>query len=120
MKDRKCQVLIDKDPSVEHNGLDELSEKELVTKANEAVRLLKDLHSDKEVSFLGEKQLLNSGIIYKMNTKSAAKWVCKNHKEFLGKFSTTSIIKDHSTTVIIKYVPTRYNPDAPAKIKAVE
>ena len=62
-------MIIDKDPSTEHNILDELSEKELVTKANEAVRLLKYLHGGKEISFLGVKKLANGGIIYEMKTQ---------------------------------------------------
>ena len=60
-KARKHQVLIDKEPSAECNSLKELSEKELIVKANEGVAYLKDLSKGEEVRFIGAKKLANGG-----------------------------------------------------------
>jgi len=56
---------------VEQNSLKELSERELVAKANEAIDQLDSLGNSEEVNFIGEKKLANGGVVYEMSMENA-------------------------------------------------
>ena len=70
---RNCQILIDKDPHVEQNNLDTLTEWELVAKANEAIKQLGTTLDIKDYTFMGVKKLANGGVVFDMNTPNAVK-----------------------------------------------
>ena len=110
---RSCQILIDRAPGVTHNGLEELSKKELVEKARVALELLKLVEDiDVLIQFIGARKLHNRRVIYKMGTAETAHWLKSNANisKFLQVFSATSVIKQHSYLVIAEYIPLSFNP----------
>ena len=117
---RNCQILIDKDTHVEQNNLDTLTEQEHVAKANEAMEQLGVTLDIKNYIFMGVKKLANGGVVFDMNTPNAVKWVHLHKRTFTEKFGSTAIIKEHTVSVIIEYVPTSYTPDALTEHRKIE
>lgn len=70
------QIVIQKDMNTTDNGLDKLTEKELVTKANMALDLMvvEATDSPEGITFIAAKKLCNGNILYSLNTHEAATW----------------------------------------------
>ncbi|KAF8483198.1 hypothetical protein JB92DRAFT_2763031 [Gautieria morchelliformis] len=119
-KARERQILIDGDPQAEQNALTELTEQELVAKANEAIDILGDDHSHISRAFVGAKKLANGGIVFDLETVEAARWIQANKIAFLSKFSGTAMIKDRALSVIVEYVPLNHSPDVLAEMGKIE
>jgi len=119
---RDRQTLIDKDPFSANNGLEALTEKELVAKANEAIELMKAQSDDDGVdaTVLGAKRIGNGGIVYELNSDQAAKWVRHERDAFEKNFGGSSIIKDRISAVIIKNVPVSHSPDALSECRKIK
>lgn len=120
---RSHQVLIDKAPGATHNGLEDLSEKELVEKARVALELLKqEQNIDMLIQFVGARKLRNGGVIYKMDTAEAARWLKSNTNisKFLQVFSATSVIKQRSYPIIADYIPLSFSPTNRAHLTDIE
>ena len=121
---RSCQVLVDKAPNADHNGLKELTEKELVEKARIALEQLEqtDQLPDIVVQFVGAKKLRNGGVIYEMNTAEAAHWLKSedNITNFLQVFSAISIIKQQVHSIIAEYVLVSFSPDDRMQLASIE
>ena len=117
---RNCQILIDKDPHVEQNNLDTLTEQELVPKANEAKEQLGVTLDIEDYTFMGVKKLANGGVVFDMNTPNTVKWVHLHKHTFTEKFRGTAIIKERTVSVIIEYVPTSYTPKVLAEHRKIK
>jgi len=70
-------VLINKDPAASTKNLGELTKKEQVAKANEALDKMKDLGGSRPVSMrmVGAKKLRNGRVVYELSNIEAAKWL---------------------------------------------
>ncbi|KAF8482316.1 hypothetical protein JB92DRAFT_3268538, partial [Gautieria morchelliformis] len=119
-KARAKQILIDLDPQGEQGTLGDLTERELVAKANEAVGNLEGDHDSVDIVFIGAKKLANGGIVFDLDTEEAVKWIQQNKESFLSKFSGTATIKDRALSVIVEYVPLGHAPDALAEMRKIE
>jgi hypothetical protein len=119
-KARSCQILVDKDPNSGTSSLTELTELELVAKANEAVEHMETQESGKEVRFVGAKKLTNGGIVFDMGTPEAANHIQHHKQDFLQRFSASAIVKERSVSVIVEYVPVSHSPDALAEYARIE
>jgi len=115
-------VLIDKDPAVTTNNLDELTEKELVTKANEALDKMEHTNGSRPegMRMVGGKKLRDSGVIYEACSVEAAKWLRGARLTFAEKFGGTSVVKDRGMSIIVEYVPISHNPEALAEYERIE
>ena len=117
---RNCQLLIDDEDPAISNPLKNLTEQELVAKANEALDLSKDQNTPTDGKFLGAKKLNNGGIVFDLNTAQITSWVKNNKKTFTDKFGAMAVIKDRAVTVIVEFVPVEHRPDALAECRKVE
>jgi hypothetical protein len=114
------QILIDTDPQGEKDTLGELTEQELVAKANEAISKLEEDHNLASIAFIGAKKLANGGIVFDLDTEEAVRWIQANKNVFISKFSGTATIKDRALTVIVEYIPLSHSPEALAEMRRIE
>jgi hypothetical protein len=79
---RGCHILIDKDPYAESSTLGDLTEEELVAKANEEINQMDEAahKNDNAIRFIGAKKLSCRGIVLDLITREAAKWI-QDHRE---------------------------------------
>lgn len=110
------QILIQKDKNATDNSLFDLSEKDLVAKANTALDLMGWKGSDKphNTAFVAARKLRSGGILYNMNSQKAATWLHAPEvkKAFMDHFDGTSNIKDKLHYVIAEFVPVTYDAGA--------
>jgi len=88
-------VLIDRDPSVSANNLDGLNERELVTKASEALGKMREGHDlgPEGARMVGAIELKKGGVIYELNGTVVAEWLRREKDAFAEGFGGTSIMK---------------------------
>ena len=111
-KARSCQILIDKDPSMDTNPFHKLTEQELPAKVNETVENLGVLEGGVEPRFVGVKKLANGGVVFDLDTQEAV-GVIQSHREgFLCKFIVSVVVKEQAVLVIVEHVPVSHAPDA--------
>lgn len=112
---RLQQVLIDTALDVSTNGLDAMSEAELVSKGQASIALMGIEASDtpEGIRFKGARKLRNGGVLYKMDSSASATRLKSDGVmiRFLEKSGGTSVIKDHTYTVVAEYIPTTINLD---------
>jgi hypothetical protein len=105
------QILIQKDPDAADNNLGTLTE--LVAKANTALDLMGIEASDcpAGASFVAAKKQRNGNVLYLLNTKEAAQWFKQPGVQhaFMGKFGSTSTIRDKLYHVVAEFVPTTFD-----------
>ena len=117
---RSCQILINKDPSADAIPFNELTEQELVTKANEAVENMGVLEGGGELRFVGVKKLANRGIVFDLDTQEEV-GVIQSHREgFLCKFSMSAVVEEWAVSVIVEYIPVSHVLDALAEQARIE
>ena len=115
-------MLIDKDPQVSSNLLDMLNERELITKANEALEKMMVWESQESngVKKIGAKRLCNGGIVYEFDSPKTTTWMHNKRTALAASFGGTSVVKDKAAMVLIEYIPTSYNPDAIAENRKIK
>jgi len=88
-------VLINKDPVATTNNLGELTKKEIVAKAIEELDKMKSSGRSRleSMRIMGVKKLRNGGIVYKLSSVEAAKWLRGERTAFMENFRGTSIVK---------------------------
>jgi len=104
------------------NNFDRLNERELVTKANEALDKMKEGHElgPKGTKVVGARKLRKGGVIYELNSAEAARWLRREKAAFTVGVGGTSVVKERVVDVIVEYVPTSFNPDALAEGHKIE
>ncbi|KAG2110709.1 hypothetical protein DEU56DRAFT_749773, partial [Suillus clintonianus] len=109
------QILVDRKSLSETSGLKDLSEAELVRKANKA---LEDMKADKkdvpqDAAFTSARKLRHGGVIFEVDCTNTKAWLsCQsNSKSFSEHFGSSTMIKDKTFQVIAEYVPTTFNPE---------
>ena len=121
---RAQQVLIDRAPGTNHNGLEELTEKELTEKARVALEQMDqgDEPTSTPIQFVGARKLRNGGVIYEMGSPDAAQWLKNgaNMFRFLQVFSATSVIKQRAYPTVVEYIPLSFKPDDRNQLESVE
>ena len=95
----------------------DLTEKDLVTKANLALELMDDPGTNKPtaITFIAAKKLQNDNVLYQLNSPQAAKWL-RNPKvqaTFLQSYSSTAHIRNKLYHVIVEFAPTSFLADSP-------
>lgn len=118
---RKRQILIDKNPGSEFN-VQNLTEKELVVKANLAIDNMNPELQITGVQFLGAKKLLNGGVVYEMSCDEMAEWIKmpEVRKEFESCFGGVASIKDRNSPIFVEYIPVAFNPENDGELRMIE
>lgn len=111
------QLIIQKDPNATDNALNNLTEKDLVAKANTALDLMGTDASNKpsDTNFVGAKKLRNGNVIYQLNSKEAANWLKQldTQKAFIANYGGTTNIRNKLYHVIAEFVPTSFDAGTP-------
>ncbi|KAF8809754.1 hypothetical protein BYT27DRAFT_7016752, partial [Phlegmacium glaucopus] len=96
------------------SAMDKLTEKELVVKANTALKLMEDDLAEKpsNIKFIGVKIMKNSNILYQLTIKEAADWLRQPEiqTQFESHYDRTSNIKSQLFHIIVEFVPTTFKP----------
>lgn len=105
-------------------GVEEMSEKQLVEKANMAMLLMND-QEEKPVSanFIGaNKERGTGGVVYEMNSNEAVEWITKTKmmKTFLAKMGFMVDYKAKMFEVVVDWIPTTFKVDQPEVWRAIE
>lgn len=117
------QILLDQVSGAESNGLQDLTEKKLVAKANMVVVLLANETEGVPdgVEFLLAMKLQHGGILFKLETMEGAEWVRGNGKDgFLAKMGGTLVVKERTATVVVPYVPVTFKPEMDGALREVK
>jgi hypothetical protein len=115
---RSCQILIERNDAARGTNDDSanLSEKELVDKANLAVTLMGDLAAERpnpESSiFLGAQRRQRGAVLFLTRTPEAAEWLRapQNKAAFLQHYGGATALRDRGFPVIVEFVPVQYDP----------
>ena len=112
---------------MEEEGMMELTEKQLVEKANLAIGLMDSQMEDKpkEATFVGASKLGEAGvrgILYEMNSEEVMEWLkrAETIREFTGKMGSTVGYKAQTYKVVVDWVPTTLDVNQMEAIEAVE
>ena len=121
---KEQQILIEKAPDADTNGLSDLSEKELVAKANMTRHLMGMEAGDAPPNtvFVGAQKLRNGGVLLQLNSVAAADWLrqSKVMKSFLSHLGGTSVLKMRLLNTVMEYIPVSFDPTAFGALEAVE
>ena len=111
------QLLILTNKTLTSTNPTELTEKDLVAKANTALELMVDQPIDKPtlVTFVAAKKLHNGNVLFQLNSIAAASWL-KNpdvQKAFLLTYSSSANIHNKLFHVITEFVPITLDAGTP-------
>lgn len=110
------QIIMRKDLKANDNTLANLSEIELVAKANTTIDLMGTENFDMPpgTSFVGAKKLHNGNIMYLLNTHDAGRWINQTEvqKAFMESYGGTANIQSNLYYVIAEFVPTTFIEDS--------
>lgn len=103
------QVLVEKAPGVESNGLKDLTERMLIEKAKLALDRMGRGAEDRPegMEFVAATKLRNGGVVYDMSSVEAARWLRKDDvkRSFLQGYDSQAIIKNRIYLVVAEFVP---------------
>jgi gas vesicle protein len=121
------QILIDRRSPLYANSLKDLTEAQLVAKANMAIELITKGNEDsedttKKIAFLSARRLPHGGILYELDSAESAQWFSNpaNKSKFLEHFGVEVVIKERSFHVLVENIPISFVPDNHAAIDDVE
>jgi hypothetical protein len=110
------QILVQKDPKSTDNALSDLTEKELVAKANTTLELMdtEALEMPPGVAFVGAKKLRNGNVLYQLNTHDAGNWIKSEdvQKVFMESYGGTASMQNKIHYVIAEFVPITFIEDS--------
>ena len=110
------QILIQKEKNTTDNAQPELTEKELVTKANTALDLMgwEGLDKPRHTTFVAAKKLRNGDTLYQVNSIEAAEWMRQKdvQEAFMKFYDGTSTIRNKLHYVIAEFVPITFEAGA--------
>ena len=102
----------------------DLSEKELVAKANLAIENLLNQGSDVPMGakFLSARKLTRLRICLKLNSQQNADWLRKkdNQETFLQNFGANTSFIDNTFRAVVEFIPITLDPTAQTSIRGVE
>lgn len=118
------QVLVERAPGIEDNGLSDLTEKELVEKAKTSLDLMGIFAKDQPegTTFVAARKLRSGGIIYQLESVASAVWLRTPEVmvSFMAHFGGTSIIRSRLVYVVAEYVPRWWNENSQEAREQVE
>ena len=107
------QLLIFTDKTLPNTDPTDLTEKDLVTKANMALELMDDIPTNKPeiISFITAKKLCNRNVLFQSNSTQATAWLRNPdiQKEFLLTYSSNANICNKLHHVIAEFVPISFD-----------
>ena len=107
------QLLIFADKTLPNADSTDLTEKDLVTKANMALELMNNTPTIKPkiVSFITTKKLQNGNILFQLNSTQATVWLRNPNvqKEFLLTYSSNANICNKLHHVIAEFIPISFD-----------
>ncbi|KAG1879041.1 hypothetical protein F4604DRAFT_1998595 [Suillus subluteus] len=110
------QILIDRRSLQSNNDLKELTEVQLVTKAELALELMSKARTKllENISILSARKLPHGGILYEFNAPTSAEWINipANRSNFLNHFGTDIIIKECAYHLLLENVPISFDPNS--------
>jgi hypothetical protein len=110
------QILIQKDPKATDNALSDLTEKELVVKANTTLELMdtEALEMPPGAAFVGAKKLRNGNVLYQLNTNDAGNWIKSEdvQKAFMASYGGTASMQNKLHYVVAEFVPVTFIADS--------
>lgn len=110
------QILIQRDPKSADESLSNLTEKELVAKANTTLELMDtdSLEMPPGVAFIGAKKMRNGNILYQLNTHDAGHWIQTEdvQKSFMENYGGTARMQNKLHYVIAEFVPITFIEDS--------
>jgi hypothetical protein len=105
-------------------SLADLSEKELVSKANTTLAIMESaaLGSPEGIRFVGVDVLRSGTVAYHLNNIEAARWIQKeeNAKAFMSHFGGASLAKPLLIHTLVEFVPLTFDPNLLSAVEAVE
>lgn len=108
------QLYVQPTPNEEEDPLKDLSEKELVAKANMALDLMGLAASDapEGTTFVGARRLRTGAIQYQLNLEDAAEWLRDEEvlKSFMEHFGGASIARAQLLYTVAEFVPVTFDP----------
>ena len=124
---QKRKIRLIKASGIVEVGMDLLTEKQLVEKANMAIELMEVADEGKpyEVKVVGvskDRGAGAGGVSFKLNSVEVAGWL-KNKdmmSEFLSKMGSTADFKEQVYEVVMDWVPVMFEVDLPTAWKGVE
>jgi hypothetical protein len=119
-----CQILIERRSLNFTNMLINLTEIQLVTKANLAVEAMtkEDTDIPQNIKFLSARCLPQGGVLYELDSTESAAWfrTPSNHSKFLDGFGIEVAIRDRAFHVIVENVPISFIPENQAALSNIE
>ena len=110
------QILIQKDPKSNDESLSNLTEKELVAKANTMLELMdtESLEMPPGVAFIGAKKMCNGNVLYQLNSHDAGHWIQMEdvQKSFMESYGGTARMQNKLHYVIAEFVPITFIEDS--------
>lgn len=121
----QCQIVLDATPGMPaYQGLADLTETDLLVKANTAYELMKVGKNDapEGLCFVGARKLARGSVVLDLNSTEAASWLWdKNVKEdFIKNFGSMSIVRNREYKVLVQFVPISVNMEDPRGITHIE
>jgi hypothetical protein len=120
---QKQKVRLVQAAGIEVDGLAELTEKELVVKANVALDLMGLQAEDKpeRTRFVGASKV-KGGAMYEMNSEEAAVWLKQGNvmKAFVAKMGSTASYKVQTYEVMLDWVPVTFELHLTGSLESVE
>ncbi|KAJ6467340.1 hypothetical protein C8R45DRAFT_1106101 [Mycena sanguinolenta] len=113
-------------PPVDTYGLANLTEKELVQKANLAwdiaVTALGDSTAPANASFVSACRVRSGAIVLHLNTPAAAEWIRVPHRiaAFLAGMEGMSIYRPRSFSYVVEFIPVTFNPELRRAFETIE
>ena len=105
-------------------SLTDLSEKELVSKANTTLDIMESaaLGSPEGIRFVGVDVLRSGTVAYHLNNLEAARWIQKeeNAKIFMSHFGGASLAKPMLIHALVEFVPLTFDPNLLSVVEGVE
>jgi hypothetical protein len=105
-------------------SLADLSEKELVSKANTTLDIMESaaLGSPEGIRFVGVDVLRSGTVAYHLNNLEAARWIQKeeNAKIFMSHFGGASLAKPMLIHALVEFVPLTFDPNLLSAVEGVE
>ena len=122
---QKRKIRLVKASGMEGAGMDVLTEKQLVEKANMALGLMEVAEEGRpsNVKVVGaNKDRGAGGVTFELNSGEAAEWLKDKGmmSEFLSKMGSTADFKEQLYEVVMDWVPATFETELPAAWKGVE
>ncbi|KAF8802057.1 hypothetical protein BYT27DRAFT_7235587 [Phlegmacium glaucopus] len=122
------QILLDIAPGILTNGMTDLSEMEIVAKANMGLKLMitdgdeREMERPEGTTFVGARKLRYGGVLLQMSTKAAAEWLKsrETRDRFLAQMGGTSVVKDRAIQTVVEYIPTSFDPASAGATQVIE